>query len=104
MKNCNLNVLRPLVNYEVADPQEYVGIFTENDAIHHILSIEEIVSIIQQQEENTENSDGLAPPKISISVAHSSVNNISLFLQQEDPSLSTQGRFAVFQQLTHESI
>ncbi|CAG8680422.1 6182_t:CDS:2, partial [Ambispora gerdemannii] len=99
-----LNVLRPLANYEVIDPQEYVDISTENDAIHRILSIKEIISIIRQQDDNTENSDedGPAPPKISISVALSSINNISLFLQQEDPSSSTQNQLAILRQLTRE--
>ncbi|CAG8542705.1 9715_t:CDS:2 [Ambispora leptoticha] len=90
-----LNILRSLINYKVANPQEYADISTENDAIHYILSIEEIVSIIQQQEDNIENNDedGPAPPKISISVTLSS---------QEDSSLSTQDQLAVLQQLTHE--
>ncbi|CAG8514448.1 6350_t:CDS:1 [Ambispora leptoticha] len=89
--NSALNILEPLVNYKILNPQEYIDIPAENEAIHHMLSIEEIVNTISQSDD-IDNSDNNGPefPKISISLALSSIHNISLFLQQEDPSLSTQ--------------
>src|SRR2546421_617613 len=86
--NSTLNILRPLLDYKVITSQEYANIPTENQSIHRILSIEEIVNVISQPDD-TENSDddGLAPSKISISLALSSLNNVSLFIQQENPIL-----------------
>ena len=92
-----------LVNYEILNLQEYIDVPAENEAIHHMLSIEEIVNTISQPD-NTNNSDNDGPefPKISISLALSSIHNISLFLQQEDPSLSTQNRLTILRKLTRE--
>ncbi|CAG8774602.1 5245_t:CDS:1, partial [Ambispora leptoticha] len=88
--NLALNILEPLVNYEILNPQEYIDIPVENEAIHHMLSIKKIVNTISQSDD-TDNSDndGLEFSKILISLALSSIHNISLFLQQEDPFLST---------------
>ena len=101
--NSALNVLDPLVNYEILNPQEYIDVPAENEAIHRMLSIEEIVNTISQPDD-TDNSDNDGPefPKISISLALSSIHNISLFLQQEDPSLSTQNRLTILRKLTRE--
>ncbi|CAG8584840.1 6764_t:CDS:1 [Ambispora leptoticha] len=94
--NSVLNVLEPLVNYEILNPQEYIDIPAKNEAIHRILNIEEIVNTISQSDD-TDNNDNDEPEfsKISISLALSSIHNISLFLQQEDPSLSTQNRLTI---------
>ena len=45
-----------LVNYEILNLQEYIDVPAENEAIHHMLSIEEIVNTISQPD-NTNNSD-----------------------------------------------
>src|SRR5256885_10174398 len=54
--NSALNVLEPLVNYKILNPQEYIDVSAENEAIHHMLSIEEIVNTISQPDD-TDNSD-----------------------------------------------
>ncbi|CAG8710178.1 4648_t:CDS:2, partial [Ambispora leptoticha] len=69
-----LNILESLVNYEILNPQEYIDIPAKNEAIHRMLSIEEIVNTISQSD-NTDN---------------------------KDPSLSTQNRLTIFQKLTRE--
>jgi len=101
--NSALNVLEPLVNYEILNLQEYIDVPAENEAIHRMLSIEEIVNTISQPDD-TDNSDNDGPefPKISISLALSSIHNISLFLQQEDPSLSTQNQLTILRKLTRK--
>jgi len=68
-----------------------------------MLRIEEIVNTISQPDDtNNSDNDGPEFPKISISLALSSIHNISLFLQQEDPSLSTQNRLTILRKLTRE--
>ncbi|CAG8449423.1 966_t:CDS:2 [Acaulospora morrowiae] len=59
-----LNTLKPLINYEIIESQDYIDIPTENTAIHHMLSLEEIINTVSQPENSiTENSDDeLTPP------------------------------------------
>ncbi|CAG8715421.1 3275_t:CDS:1, partial [Ambispora leptoticha] len=101
--NSALNVLQPLVNYKILNLQEYINVPVENEAIYRMLSIEEIVNTISRPDD-TENSDNDGPEfsKISISLALSSIHNISLFLQQEDPSSSTQNRLTILRKFTRE--
>ncbi|CAG8697226.1 2076_t:CDS:1, partial [Ambispora leptoticha] len=55
-----LNVLESLINYEILNSQEYIDIPAENEAIYHMLSIEEIVNTISQSDD-TDNSDNDGP-------------------------------------------
>ncbi|CAG8502047.1 2854_t:CDS:1 [Ambispora leptoticha] len=49
--NLALNVLEPLVNYKILNPQEYIDIPAENEAIYRMLSIEEIMNTISQSDD-----------------------------------------------------
>ena len=58
--NSALNILEPLVDYEIVNSQEYIDIPTENEAIQCMFSIEEIVNAISQPDD-TDNSDDDGP-------------------------------------------
>ena len=87
-----LDSLKPLADYEVVASKDFVIIPEENDAIHHMLSIDEIVNSIkdQQEEKSDEGEDEDEPelPKVTSSKALNATKDITQFLEQQDSAPS----------------
>ena len=91
-----LNSLRPLVDYDVLNPEQYINAQEEDSAIHRVMSIEEIVEAVREDHDDDNavdyDDDGPEIPKITVSMALQSINNLSLFLEQQAPTSSTAPR------------
>ena len=70
------------------------------------MSIEEIVEAVREDHDDDnavdDDDDGPEIPKITVSMALQSINNLSLFLEQQAPTPSTQAQLAMLRDMTRD--